>query len=1016
MSTKKTIVHLSDLHFREHWEEEQGLVLRGFFEDLAEQMKRLNSADVFVAFSGDLVQEGGLTELYKRFLEQFDAELIKLKIPRSQRICVPGNHDVDRKAIQARWVEHEGIVQQNLDERGFNDYLETPNCLLNEKFSNYLAFEPQFADYGITTGALAGAGWKISDGLGVYCLNTALCSSGGLNEIDDRERLAIGTRDIHKWILESQHSTRILIMHHPIESLPGWARKELETILRKHFSLCLSGHVHDQSIYHSVHNDTALIKCSAPPLMTSKAEKLGYSIISIGAEGVLDIQYRQWTRYHSFVSGVDFSDTDDGKVVVQRELDRDPVDPITQTLTDKLNQALCSYSSQPILWVEPVLSRTNEISKNADENSDNSVNLAELIAEPTSMVIQAPPQFGLTCLAHYVIKRAWTEHSTRWIYLNASLVKPNAAGKAIKKALKSVCLEIDDVACVVLDQWTNSEKHSLKLLNDLEKLFSSVPIIVMQTIDGTMFASQSICESRERKFDRLHLLALPRERIRRVVSAYNATHQIGHDDDTILTKVVADMTSLNIHRTPLNCLTLLKVSEKYFDESPVNRTKMLEMVLFILFNFDSIPTYKSRPDLKDCEYVLGRYCEEMLRTSKYYFSRDDFLNKLEQFCTEKLIDLEVDVVFDVLYQNSIIVKRDTQYAFRFSYWIFYFAAQRMHGDSSFAAYIFDQQKYLSYPELIEFYTGIDRSRADALKMLTDDLRKACDLVEAKVGLPDNMNPLKHAKWTPTDEEIGQMRTEVSENVLKSGLPDSVKDRHADKLYDQTKPYNQSVLDDVLRDYSFLVLFQNIRACARALRNSDYVQPEYKREALLQIMRSMDQLTKLVIAMAPVLATKRRVLIEGINITLNDDFSNDLERCNLEIIQVAPLNTITQFKDDLYSGKMGPLLFDYLENEDNELKKHALILLLILGRPRDWKKIVEKYVVSKAKDSWYLMDVVNVLRNEYQYSFVSPSVLAEIGYLIKMVFAKHELGSKKPGPHEIVKISNKALPKRKNREG
>jgi hypothetical protein len=31
----------------------------------------------------------------------------------------------------------------------------------------------------------------------------------------------------------------------------------------------------------------------------------------------------------------------------------------------------------------------------------------------------------------------------------------------------------------------------------------------------------------------------------------------------------------------------------------------------------------------------------------------------------------------------------------------------------------------------------------------------------------------------------------------------------------------------------------------------------------------------------------------------------------------------------------------------------------------------------------------------------------------MCLAKHEFGSKKPGLHEIIKISNEALPKREN---
>ena len=67
----------------------------------------------------------------------------------------------------------------------------------------------------------------------------------------------------------------------------------------------------------------------------------------------------------------------------------------------------------------------------------------------------------------------------------------------------------------------------------------------------------------------------------------------------------------------MNCFTLLKVAEKYFDESPINRTDMIEKVLFVLFNMDGLSRYKTKPDLKDCEYVLGRYCEKMIKNQNY---------------------------------------------------------------------------------------------------------------------------------------------------------------------------------------------------------------------------------------------------------------------------------------------------------------------------------------------------------------------------------------------------------------
>lgn len=289
MNIGKTIIHLSDLHFRQNWEEDQGIVLDAFFKDLTKQIGQLDSSNVYIAFSGDVVQAGKTPSLYDSFFDQFDTELNKLNIPKTHRICTPGNHDVSVDIISKNEVEHEGVVSQGLDESNFNDYVSKRPPILTDKFINYISFQSKFADYGISSETITGNGWNIDDNIGVYCLNTAIFSSGGFKEIDDKKRLAIDTRSLHKWILNCKARTKILVMHHPIEWLVEWAQIEIKKTLRKSFSLCLSGHSHDQDLFHSFNNESPLVECSAPPLLTNKKGDLGYSIISVNSKGVLYI-------------------------------------------------------------------------------------------------------------------------------------------------------------------------------------------------------------------------------------------------------------------------------------------------------------------------------------------------------------------------------------------------------------------------------------------------------------------------------------------------------------------------------------------------------------------------------------------------------------------------------------------------------------------------------------------------------------------------------------------------------
>ncbi|MBK8806955.1 MAG: hypothetical protein IPO21_10050 [Bacteroidales bacterium] len=595
------------------------------------------------------------------------------------------------------------------------------------------------------------------------------------------------------------------------------------------------------------------------------------------------------------------------------------------------------------------------------------------------------------------------------LYLDSHKTKSQNIHNVVVRETETLGLKISDIKAIIIDSWNSYELDSFKKLKNLSDSYKNIPIIVMHTIEDAKFLKEPNDIKIERHFKHLFLLALPRTQIRKVVAEYNKVKEIGIEDN-LLTKVVSDLDVLNIHRTPMNCLTLLKVAEKYFDESPINRTDMIEKVLFVLFNMDGIPRYKSKPDLKDCEYVLGRYCENMMRTDKYCFSRDSFVNELKTFCKEKLIDLEVEVVLDVLVLNHIIVKQEFEYCFRSSFWVYYFAAKRMHNDKDFADYIFSSKKYISCPEIIEFYTGIDRNKIDALEILTKDIKETANIVNSKVRLTGEMNIFSQIRWQPTEEQIQNAQNQLSENVLSSGLPDEIKDQHADRTYNQIRPYNQSI-QAFFEEYSLHNLMQNIRASSRALRNSDYVNPEAKREIFNQILQSWEQISNVLLALTPILADKGRAGFDGHSFTLQGDFGDTFEKRLNRIIQVNMTNVVGFFKDDIYSSKIAPLLYEHFANSTNPNSKHKIALLLVFCRPREWRKHIHEYIVNLNKNSFFLYDIHNILIAKYNFDFTTEEERREISLLAKVCFAKHEFGSKNPSPAEIKRV---ILPKSKTR--
>jgi hypothetical protein len=185
-----------------------------------------------------------------------------------------------------------------------------------------------------------------------------------------------------------------------------------------------------------------------------------------------------------------------------------------------LSESLCLFSDQPAIWVDPVLSKSNNISQSADDNFESKIDLTSILNDPTSLIIKSPPQFGLTCLANYLVSEAWLKNKT-WVYLDARTAKRDAVVKCVNKELRSLGLGERKVDCILLDSWQSAEPGAMKLLRNICREYKNTPIIVMQTIDDSLFKSGDEDIVINRKFDVIHLIALPRNRIRQVVCNYN---------------------------------------------------------------------------------------------------------------------------------------------------------------------------------------------------------------------------------------------------------------------------------------------------------------------------------------------------------------------------------------------------------------------------------------------------------------------------------------------------------------
>ncbi len=535
-------------------------------------------------------------------------------------------------------------------------------------------------------------------------------------------------------------------------------------------------------------------------------------------------------------------------------------------------------------------------------------------------------------------------------------------------------------------------------------------------LEKTLVETENVATS-EFDFAILYMAPLQTSQIRSMVEIYNRHKHIGQND-IVLKRLDDDIQNFNMHRTPLNCITLLEVFSNSFDENPVNRTAVIEKVLRIIFDNEEVPSYKSLPDVKDCEFALGYYCEQMIRTEEFYFNAQQFCDELYDFCRTQKITIDVNYLFDLLLKNHIICQYETNlYGFRFAYWVYYFAAMRMSKSKEFAQFILDKENYAHYPEVIEFYTGSDRTRNDAADIVKRDIARISKTVHEKIGLPEGINPFSRLRLETSDEQVKKAIKQLETNLQKSKLPNEIKDAVADDSYNPSTPFHQAVYK-VFENYSVNYLQEIIGIASKTLRNSDYIEPEKKVELLTAITNAWYDTIRVIYLMAPALAKDGVARYDGFGLKLTEGFDelrDDPKRLLIAVIATIPYNLVIWYKDNIYSSKLAQLIFDQIASEKNSVIKHLLICIIIHEQPDGWNDIVRKYMSELDKYSFFYGNTLDTLKTMYANGIMSEANIARTKDMILLGYTKLASNDNRMHPGNMRHINKQVLPNREKGE-
>lgn len=1013
---KSILVYFSDIHLTGKKPENEGAVIKAFCEDVKKQLISLQYNDAHILIGGDLVQAADDTTSYQVFYDKILSKLITYGIPAEKIICVPGNHDCQRQWVIDNRETYAPVVNQTFTEDRFDNMINgQQGIIFTEKFANY----KNFVEHHLPNSSqnLIGFPVEINEEWSLYCLNSALTSFAGyewgeyLQLKDDERRLNVDTRNLNDWI-QKNSKKKILMMHHPLPFLSEWADDELTKLLRTEFDLLLTGHTHRQNILCNQVKGESYVWCQAPQLYTDKADKLGYCIIELEDDHVAKVIYREWfaSRY-SFKKGLDFTDGEDGVVEITNNKSNEK-DPIRLMLEERFRDTMAVYGDESLVWIDRYFS-LDRFDRAFTFNKKDLYSEEDIMNAGKSLKIVTPAQYGLTSFGWHFLLRLWKERRTFGLFLDCRIVKVSKIERYIIRQLETFGAKKENVGWIVFDNWDLSNKDAKQILTYLKEEYEGVPLLLLCPMLEKSFVDNENISLFEFSIATIFMAPMQLSQLRNMVSAYNKKRRIG-EEEVVLKRLNDDIQNFNMHRTPLNCISLLEVFSNSFDENPVNRTALIERLLRIIFENEDVPSYKSLPDVKDCEFAIGYYCEQMIRDEQYYFGSKQFYDRISEFCRQQKITLDINYLFSILLKNQIICQYDSDlYGFRFAFWVYYFAAMRMTKSPEFASFILEKENYAHYPEVLEFYTGSDRTRNDAAQIVIEDINKVTAKVHNNVGLPDKMNPLQHLRLEITDEQAAKAIDKLDDQLKQSKLPTNIKDALDDSTYNPSMPFHQDVRI-VWENYSVNYLQEMIGIASKVLRNSDYILPENKVKLLDAITDAWLNTIRVVYLMAPALAMDGKAGYDDFRLHLDDTFdteSGDKRQLLIDIMSAIPHNIVTWYKDNIYSSKLADLLYEKIERETNPVIKHVLINLVVYEQPEHWDSVVRKYLDKVDKKSFYFGDTLSSLRVMYAKGAMSEANIAKTKTLILLGYTKLASKDDRMNPSMIRTIKPGVLPQR-----
>ncbi len=737
MPKVNSILHLTDIHVGANYAFDQSVLVDGLIRDLEIHRDTLFKPE-YLCLSGDLAFTG-IDNNYSDALEIILKVAETCNLGYEKIIVAPGNHDLDTEVVASKSREL-GSIRQRIKLRENADELIT-----NSTWTNY--FNDAFGPFTDLNSLLSDNreldDWPFYrvqnfDDISFVSINTALISGTGLPGLDDQENLYFPEEKLSNALKKTTLGNSVVVVgHHPLDWFSAANKTRIKSTLNSHQASYFYGHVHEPNPVKVTTSNGSMFISQGGALCQGRERNIwaGYTIALHSKEkGTWLTKTRKWFEnrrvfddalelghrgefssepsiWKSLLPNLDYVAIDNWRL-------KDLLPNLKETIGETvLGEALENVFVAPEFAYERQVSGKQNLTFGPRQAS---LKFEELVDVNDNFLIKAKQETGkTTTLNRLALEIAAKQIKDQcWkipvkIEFGAFDKDLNNLKRTIKKSIITLppnwsfekLLEAGRFV-ILVDDFDFNDKTRKYLISEFIKKYpicryvftTSTPIYDNVGLRPEISETQELRTISLKPFRASGLTAL--------IQSSNPNKLISNN--ALRERIIREAEALNVPLTAVTSTFLIQIFCSETVERPMNQAALIERYLELLLEKYSKSEFDlAKFNFKNKADLLSALSEDMVKKDRTFLDEVAVINFISSYLTHYGLTFSAVDIFNHLIDARVLQLSSGMVSFRLRMFFEYFVANRMSTESSFCDYIFESNRYVTFPNEIALYCALN---------------------------------------------------------------------------------------------------------------------------------------------------------------------------------------------------------------------------------------------------------------------------------------------------------------------